>query len=109
MARRLLWSTEPQSMLWLFLAQGSAEVDRIDALFGRIGELSAAMANLEGACALDAYRRLRTVLDGVTAAELEEAIERVGALDRSLGELARALDRLRRLKEQADGWPPTRG
>ena len=69
----------------------SGFVAELDARLGQVG-----VGGLAGA--VDAYRRIKSVLDGVTPADLERLAGRLETLRRELSEIERRLAAVRELK-----------
>ena len=77
----------------------------IDALSGFVAELDGRLGGvgvggLSGA--VDAYRKIKSVLDGVTVADLERLASRVEALRSRLAQVERQLATVRELKALFD-------
>ena len=94
--------------MWLLLANGRSDADRIEQTLSELEALTQFMADVrrrlgddgiegvEGTAML--YRRLRAVVDGVPAPELERMRAEVAGLERWFGKLARGLEDLAGLK-----------
>ncbi len=78
------------------LAELAADLD------GRLA--GAGMGGLEGVVAL--YGRMKAVLDGIAAEDLERMAARIETLQQALTEIDRRLAALRELKALVDGAPP---
>jgi hypothetical protein len=95
----------------LFSADLSAETlaPQLEALGRLASELDvrfagAGLGGIEGVVAL--HERLRAVLDGLTAEDLERMTRQVAAIERALTEIRSRLDALRELKALVEGTEP---
>jgi len=100
-------------VLWRAVAVPAPEGLAVEHLKGQLEALAVLAADLDGRLAsagvagvggaLDVYRRVREVLDGVEIAQVERTLADVAALARRLEEVAQRLEMLRRLKSLLDG------
>ena len=96
-----------RSSMWLALARAPGDeapediLPRLEAVAQFVADLQRCLGavGVDGISgALERYRLLREVLDGVSASDLEHARAAVGALEHRLARVGHDLDRLRRLK-----------
>ena len=100
-------------VFWLDLASArvSAEtlVPELEALGRLASELDvrfagAGLGGIEGAVEL--HQRLRALLDGLTAEDLERMARQVTAVEQAMREIRRRLEELRELKRLLEGSEP---
>jgi hypothetical protein len=94
--------------VWLALANGIRNTDSVEAVLPELEALAQfadelgrrlASERVDGLAGLiDLHRRLRTVLSGVPGADLAHCRGEIAAFERWLGDVARQLEELARLK-----------
>src|SRR5215475_3326686 len=105
-----MWLAPIAIVFWLRLASAEVSADTLAPQLEALGQLAseldvrfagAGLGGIEGAVEL--HQRLRAVLDGLTAEDLERMARQVTAVEQAMREIRRRLEELLELKRLLEG------